>query len=74
MRIANFLQVNQEQTVWWSQSYFAWLDNNRLPSLVRPQLPEVDETTDMDDFEEGNQDRADGNNLVELSIDFPGQE
>jgi len=45
MRIANFLQVHQEQAVWWSQSYVAWLDNNQLLSPVRPQLPEADKTT-----------------------------
>jgi len=71
MRIANFLELNQEQAVWWSQSYLAWLKNNRQPSLVRAQVPEVDKTTDMDDFEEINQH---GNNLVEISIDIPGQE
>jgi len=73
MRIANF-QVNQEQVVWWSQSYVAWLDNNQLLSPVRAQLPKVDKTADMDDFEEINQDRVDGNNSVELSVDIPGQE
>jgi len=74
MRIANFLQLNQEQVVWWSQSYVAWLDNDGQPSPVRAQLPEVDKTTDMDDFEEVDQDGMDGNNLVEIRVDIPGQE
>jgi len=28
MRVANFLKGNQEQAVWWSQSYITWLNNS----------------------------------------------
>jgi len=69
--IANYLEVNQVQVVWWSQSYVAWRKNNKRMSPMRAQVPEVEETTDMDDFEEINQD---GDNLVEISIDIPGPE
>jgi len=71
VRIAHFLELNQEQAVWWSQTYFAWLKNNGQPSLARTQVPNVNKTTDMDDFEEINQD---SNNLVEIRVDIPGPE
>jgi len=69
--IANYLKVNQVQAVWWSQSYVAWRKNNKRTSLMRAQVPEVEEMTDMDNFEEINQD---GNNSVEISVDIPGPE
>jgi len=72
-RVANYLQVNQEQAVWWSQSYVTWLHNSHRPSLVRPQLAELAETTEMEKFEEDNEDGANGNNSAEFSSDHPEQ-
>jgi len=69
--IANYLEVNQVQVVWWSQSYVAWCENDKRTSPMRAQVPKVEETTDMDNFEEINQD---GNNSVEISVDIPGPE
>jgi len=71
LRIANFLELNQEQAVWWSQTYLAWLENDGQPSPARTQVPNVDKTTDMNNFEEINQD---SDNSVEISVDIPGQE
>jgi len=71
MRVANFLKVNQEQVVWWSQSYSAWLNNSHRGSPARPQLPEPAKTTEMDDFKEDNQDGENSDNSVEFSIDHP---
>jgi len=73
MRVAKFLQVNQEQEVWWSQSYVAWLDSHRQ-SLARPQLPKPAKTMEKDDFKEDNQDGENGNNSAEFSIDYPNQQ
>jgi len=72
-RVAKFLQVNQEQAVWWSESYIALLDNSHRQSLARLQLPKPAKTTEMDNLEEDNQDGVDGNNLAEFSINHPEQ-
>jgi len=72
-RVANYLQVNQEQVVWWSQSYVTWLHNSHRPSPARPQLSEPAETTEMEEFKEDNEDGADGNNSEEFSINHPKQ-
>jgi len=65
--IANYLELNQGEAVWWSQSYNAWQDNERRARLMEEQVAKVNETTDMDDFDEIN-------NSAETSMDIPGQE
>jgi len=65
--IANYLKVNQVEAVWWSQSYVAWRENKERTRLMEAQVPEVKETTKMDDFEEIN-------NSAEISVDIPGPE
>jgi len=72
-RVANYLQVNQEKAVWWSQSYITWLHNSHRPRPTRPQLPKPAETTEMEEFEEDNEDGADSNNSAEFSINHPKQ-
>jgi len=72
-RVANYLQVHQEQAVWWSQSYVTWLHNSHQSSQARPQLSKLTETTEMDEFKEDDEDGADGNNSAEFSIDHPQQ-
>jgi len=72
-RVANYLQVHQEQAVWWSQSYVTWLHNSHRPSQARPQPAELAETTEMEEFKEDNEDGADSNNSAEFSINHPKQ-
>jgi len=63
--IANYLKVNQVEAVWWSQSYAAWRKNEERARLMEEQVTEVNETTDMDNFNEIN-------NSAETSVDIPG--
>jgi len=63
--IANYLEVNQVEAVWWSQSYAAWCENKETARLMEEQVAKVNETTNMDDFDEIN-------NLAETSVDIPG--
>jgi len=63
--IANYLEVNQVKVVWWSQSYTAWHKNEERARLIKAQVAKVNETTDMDDFQEIN-------NSAETSVDIPG--
>jgi len=65
--IANYLKVNQVEAVWWSQSYVAWRENKERTRLMEAQVPEVEETTKMDNFKEIN-------NSAEISVDIPGPE
>jgi len=69
--IANYLEVNQVEAVWWSQSYIAWRKNDKRTRVMGAQVPKVEEMTDMDNFEEIDQN---GNNSVEISVDIPGPE
>jgi len=43
--IANYLEVNQVEVVWWSQSYVAWCKNNERTRAMGAQVPKVKETT-----------------------------
>jgi len=45
--IANYLEVNQVEVVWWSQSYVAWRKNNERTRAMGAQVPEVKETTNI---------------------------
>jgi len=65
--IANYLELNQGEAVWWSQSYDAWQENERRVRLMEEQVAEVNETTNMDDFDKIN-------NSAETSVDIPGQQ
>jgi len=65
--IVNYLEVNQGEAVWWSQSYVAWHKNEERTRLMEAQVPEVNKTTNMDDFKEIN-------NSAETSVDIPGPE
>jgi len=63
--IANYLEVNQVEAVWWSQSYAAWGENEERARLMEEQVAEVNETTNMDNFNKIN-------NSAETSVDIPG--
>jgi len=65
--IANYLEVNQVEAVWWSQSYIVWQENKERTRLMEAQVPNVEESTNIDDFKEIN-------NLAETSVDIPGPE
>jgi len=54
---SKFLHVNQEQVIWWLQSYRAWLGNNHRQILIPPQLPKPAKASEMENFEEDNQDK-----------------
>jgi len=72
MRIANYLEVNQQEAIWGSQRYITWCDNEERSIMMTAQLPaENEETADMDKFEEINQD---GDNSLEISMDIPRPE
>jgi len=45
--IANYLEVNQVEAMWWSQSYFAWRKKEERTRLMEAQVPKVDKTTKM---------------------------
>jgi len=71
MRIANYLELNQQEAIWWSQRYDTWCDNEERSrnTMTTAQLPaENEETAEMDEFEEINQD---GDNSLEISVDIP---
>jgi len=74
MRIANYLELNQQEAIWWSQRYDTWCDNEERSrnTMTTAQLPaENKETAEMDQFKEINQDR---DNSLEISVDIPSAE
>jgi len=42
--IVNYLEVNQGEVVWWSQSYVAWQENEERTRLMEDQVPKVNKT------------------------------
>jgi len=74
MRIANYLELNQQEVIWWSQRYDTWCDNKERSrnTMSTAQLPaKNEETAEMDEFEEINQD---GDNSLEISVEIPSAE